>query len=95
MTPYFGAGGNRSVSAGATWTRLSARELPCRQVKICADATVDLVFRTAESGDDSVALTVFAGSYYTVFGIADARDVWVKRKDNGANVTIPYRWEAP
>lgn len=94
MTPYFGDGGNRSVSAGSSWVRLSERSRPCRQVTIAADG-VDLVFRTSEDGDDSSAFPIFSASYYTVFGVKDARDVWVKRKDGGAAVSVAYRWEAP
>lgn len=86
-----GMGKNGTVqtsATGANWVALTAQA--CNQVTISNDTGTDLQVKDATGN----AFTVFASTYFPFFGILDASDLSVRRKDqSNTQVTASYRAE--
>ena len=93
VKPVMTGGGNTSLTTAATGTNYTAfGSQACTQLTIVNDTGVDLVFTQGGTG---VALRIFANTVYTIFGITDASQIWVRRQDtNNATVVVNARWEA-
>lgn len=94
MTPQMASGGNlapisTSTANGATYVAFAAQA--CKQLTIkCLDA--DIEFRQDGSGG---AYGVAAAADFTIFGLTDASQISVRRKDGStAAATVYGRWEA-
>jgi len=88
-----GSAANDSVSTsavGATYVALNT--VAAERVSVINDTGVDLELRQGGSG---VAIPVFAGSFFTFAGIANANELDVRRVDlSNTQVTVKYRLEA-
>lgn len=93
VKPALGSGGfiaTNTVSGGTGWGAFGAQALT--QLTIGNDTGTDIEIRQDNTG---LALTVFDGTYYTIFGITDASQISVRRKDQSTTqVAVKARWEA-
>lgn len=85
-------GGNLSVQTHATGTNYVAfASQACRQLTIVNDSGADIVF---QQGGTGAAVTVWDHTTFTIFGITNADQISVKRKDDSnTQVTVASRWE--
>lgn len=93
ITPAMGAGGNmeaQTAAAGANYAAFANQA--CKQVTIVNDSGTDVQWQQGGAG---VALTVPAGHSFTIFGISNANQIGVRRKDtSNTRVMVGARWEA-
>ena len=93
VAPQLASGGNLSVqtdAAGANYTALSGQA--CKQVTIINDTGTKLQVRQGASG---ATVTIFDQAAFTFFGITNANQLQVRRKDtSNTQVTADVRWEA-
>ncbi|QFY77514.1 hypothetical protein DUD43_07345 [Alcaligenes faecalis] len=91
--PGFATGGNISVSTAANGTDFvvfTARA--CAQLTVINDS--DVVFEVRQGGA-GVACPVLSQSSFTFFGISNANQLSVRRKDTGTDPLNVYaRWES-
>lgn len=94
VTPQMASGGNlaavsTSTVTGTTYTAFAAQA--CKQLTLCCiDADVEF-----QQGGAGGAFGVSAGAPFTIFGISDASQIAVRRKDGLTTaVTVYGRWEA-
>lgn len=93
VTPQMASGGNlaavsTSTVTGTTFVAFAAQS--CKQLTICCIDT-DIEFQQGGAGG---AFGVSAGAPFTIFGISDASQIAVRRKDTSATaVTVYGRWE--
>lgn len=91
--PGFATGGNISVSTAANGTDFvvfTARA--CAQLTVVNDS--DVVFEVRQGGA-GVACPVLSQSSFTFFGISNANQLSVRRKDTGTEpLTVYARWES-
>lgn len=91
--PVMQDGGHLSVqtaAVGTTYTAFGAQA--CKQMTICNDTGVTLEVRQGAAG---VAVPVFDLTYYTFFGLGNASELDVRRKDtSNTQVTVKARWES-
>jgi hypothetical protein len=79
-----------TAATGANWTAFASQA--CKQLTVSNRTGTDLEFRQGGAG---VAFPVFAGSYYTFFGLTNANQLDVRRVDtSNTQVTVTARWEA-
>ena len=87
------SGGNLTATTQATgtnWTTLSAQA--CSQLTIGNNSGATIEFRQGGSG---AGFPVFDKSSFTIFGIANANEISVRRVDtSNTQVTVAARWEA-
>lgn len=94
MTPQMASGGNLAPVAtstvnGATFVAFAAQA--CKQLTLKSLDT-DIEFRQDGSGG---AYGVAAGADFTIFGLTDASQISVRRKDGSTSAATVYgRWEA-
>ncbi|WP_395175529.1 hypothetical protein [Roseibium alexandrii] len=89
VEPGFNNSGNASVSAGATFTSLSAQ--PCRQVTIVNSTTQDIEVQQDGAG---VAIPVLTSTVFTFLGLSNMNQLAVRRADQNSNaLTVFARWE--
>lgn len=90
--PGFSAGGNLTVktsSAGTTYTTFPAQA--CGQITVVNDLDVTL---EVQQGGAGVGCPVLAQSSFTFFGVSNANQLSVRRKDqNVAQLDVYVRWE--
>lgn len=91
--PGFKSGGNLTVSTNADGTSFVA--FPAQ---VCAQLTVvndsDVTFEVRQGGT-GVACPVLAQSSFTFFGVSNANQLSVRRKDQGTDALSVYaRWES-
>ena len=93
VKPGMTTGGNLSVQTavvGTTFTAFASQA--CSQLTVANDTGATIEFRQGGAG---VAVPVFDGTYFTIFGISDAADIQVRRSDtSNTQVTVKARWEA-
>lgn len=93
-TPQMAQGGNLNVqtsATGASFVVIAAQA--CRQVTI-ANNNTSVAIEVQQDGV-GVAFPVFAGTYFTFYGITDSSQLGVRRVDqSGTQVTVNARWEA-
>jgi hypothetical protein len=93
VKPMLESAGHASVTTAATgtnWTAFAAQL--CSQLTVSNDTGTDLEFRQDGAG---VTFTVFDTTYYTFFGLTNASQIEVRRKDtSNTQVTAKARWEA-
>lgn len=89
----FSAGGNLSVSSnadGVSFVTLPAQA--CTQLTVINDTNFSFEVRQGGAG---VAVPVLAQSSFTFFGVTNANQLSVRRKDNEVEVVNIYaRWES-
>jgi hypothetical protein len=87
------AGGNTSVQSAAVGTNYATfAAQACTQVTIVNDTGTDVEFRQDAAG---VALTVKDGNIFSIFGLTNASQIGVRRKDtSNTQVTVKARWES-
>jgi hypothetical protein len=87
------AGGNVSVSTAAVGTNYATfASQACTQLTIVNDTGTDLEWQQGGAG---VALTVKDGNTFSIFGLTNANQIGVRRKDtSNTQVTAKARWEA-
>ena len=92
VQPNLLAGGHISVATNADGTTYNAfASTPCGQVTIVNDTGVDLEVRQDGAG---VAIVVFNGQPFTFYGLSNANQLGVRRKDASVTpVTLAARWE--
>lgn len=92
-TPIMNSGGNVDLQTNATGATFNAfGSQACSQLTLVNDTGTKLEFRQGGSG---VAVPVFDQTSFTVFGIANANEISVRRKDQSSTqVTVAARWEA-
>lgn len=93
VKPAMRTGGNTSTNTNATGGNWAAfGDIPCTQLTFINDTLVDIEFRQDAAG---VALPVFDGSVFTIYGITNANQITVRRKDqSNTQVLVKARWEA-
>ena len=93
VVPKMVSGGNTSVQTNATGSPYTAfPDLPCKQLTIVNDTGTSIEFRQDGAG---VAIPVATGSSFSIFGIANANVIEVRRVDvSNTQVTVKARWEA-
>lgn len=93
VQPVMVSGGNISTLTSAVGTNYTAfAAQACKQVTICNDTGTTVEVRQGGAG---VAIPVFDSTYYTFFGITDASQLAVRRKDtSNTQVTVKTRWES-
>lgn len=91
--PGFSTGGNLSVSTAADGTGFVAFPAQaCAQLTVVNDSDVTFEVRQAGAG---VACPVLAQSSFTFFGVSNASQLSVRRKDAGTDPLVVYaRWES-
>lgn len=91
VAPSMGSGGHFAVSVNLGASAVTFLAQPCKQITIANDTGTTIeVFQAG----GAVFLPVFDGSYYTFFGLSDASQLGVRRKDQSATaVTVKARWE--
>lgn len=92
VAPVFAAGGNTSVQSDATGTAYAT--FPSQSVKrlvIVNDTGTDLEFQQDGAGS---AVTVASATVFEIYGISNASQIGVRRKDvSTTQVTVKARWE--
>lgn len=93
VQPILLASGNTSVATNATGATYNAfPALPCHQFTLVNDTGSDLEVQQDAAG---VAIPVPSGTFYTFYGISNANQLGVRRKDTSSTtVTVKGRWEA-
>lgn len=93
VTPVLTTGGHISATTAASGTGYVAfGAQACKQVTICNGSGVDIGVTVGGAG---VEIPVFAGTYYTCFGITNANQLSVRRVDTGiVQVPVTARWES-
>lgn len=93
VSPVFSRGGNvqvQTAAAGATFVAFGARTIS--QLTIVNDTGTAIEW---QQDGDGVALSIADGWMFSIFGINDASQVSVRRKDqSAAQVSVKARWEA-
>jgi ABC-type phosphate transport system substrate-binding protein len=93
VTPVMVSAGHLSVTTsgtGSTYVAFSSQA--CKQLTISNDSGVSL---EVQQGGSGVGFVVQDGTYYAFYGISNADQLSVRRKDvSGTQVTISARWEA-
>lgn len=93
VAPVLTAGGHISATTAASGTGYVAfAAQACKQLTICNGSGVDIGVTVAGVG---IEVPVFAGTYYTFFGITNASQLQVRRVDTGTvQVAVTARWES-
>lgn len=93
VAPQMASGGNISVATNATGSTYNAfSSQACKQLTIVNDTGFDIEFQQGGSG---VAIPIFDGSSFTIFGISNVNSIGVRRKDtSNTPVTVKARWES-
>lgn len=82
--------GVTTAATGSNWTTFSSQV--CKQLTISNDSGVSLEIQQGGSG---VGLVVQDGTYYAFYGITNANQLGVRRKDvSNTTVTVTARWES-
>lgn len=93
VTPIMQSAGHLSVTTsgtGSTYVAFSSQA--CKQLTISNDSGVSL---EVQQGGSGAGFVVQDGTYYAFYGIANADQLSVRRKDvSGTQVTVSARWEA-
>lgn len=91
--PGFKSGGNLVVSTNANGTGFVVfSSQACAQVTVVNDTDVTL---EVQQGGAGAACPVLAQSSFTFFGVSNANQLGVRRKDKGADVLeVCARWES-
>lgn len=92
VVPRMRSGGNLSAQTAATGTNYTAfASIICTQFTIVNDTGTAIEFRQDAAG---VAIPVANGDRYTIFGIINANQIWVRRVDtSNTQVIVKARWE--
>lgn len=93
VAPQLASGGNLSVTTNTTGTTYNPiAGQACKQVTIINDTGTKLQVRQGATGD---TVTIFDQAAFTFFGITNANQLQVRRKDtSNTAVTADIRWEA-
>lgn len=93
VIPRMREGGNVSVQTAAVGTNYATfGAQACRQFTVCNDTGTAVEVQQDGAG---VAIPVADGAYFTFFGITNASQLGVRRKDtSNTQVTVKARWEA-
>ena len=90
IVPYMKSGGNAEVATnGANYAAFAAQV--CRQATIVNDTGFTILVRQGGAG---TGLPIRDGLAFSFLGITNLNQLSVKRKDDGAAVTVQARWEA-
>lgn len=93
VVPQMGGGGHASVQTanpGTGYALLAAQA--CKQVTIINDTGTTIL---VQQGGAGVGVPVFDQTAFTFFGLTNANNLGVKRKDDSnTQVTVALRWEA-
>jgi hypothetical protein len=83
--------GNDSVQTSATGaTFVALADHPCHQVDFVNNSGTDLEIQQDGTGS---AITVFDGTYFTMYGISNTNQLAVRRVDqSNTQVSMSYRW---
>jgi hypothetical protein len=91
--PKLARGGHVNVQTAATgsnWTAFAAQ--PATQLTITNDTGVSIEFSVVSAGVTTV--TVFNGTYFTFYGLANLLDIQFRRVDqSNTQVIVKARWE--
>lgn len=93
VVPQMASGGNMSVQTAATGSTYTAfASQACKQLTIVNDSGTTVLF---QQGGTGVGVPVLDGTAFTIFGITNANQIGLKRKDDSnTQVTLAARWEA-
>ena len=93
VLPSMANGGNLAVTTNTTGTNYAAfASQVCKQLTIANDSGSTIEFIQGGAG---AAYPILDGTYYTVFGITNANQISIRRKDvSNTTVIIAARWEA-
>lgn len=93
VKPTLASAGHVSTNTNASGSGWSAfASTPCVQLTISNDTGTDIEVRQ-DAGSN--LLTIFNGTYYTLYGLSDTSQITVRRKDQSVTqVLVKARWEA-
>lgn len=94
VLPCMKQGGNMAPLAtqatGGNWSTFPSQ--PCSQLIISNNTGVTIVF--AQDGVTANPVPVFTGTYFPIYGLANANEISVQRADqSNTQVNVNARWE--
>lgn len=92
VIPRMTSGGNFSAQTAATGTNYTLfASTTCKQVTLVNDTGTAIEFRQDAAG---VAIPIADSDRYTIFGLTNANQIGVRRKDtSNTQVVVKARWE--
>lgn len=93
VAPQLASGGNLQVQTNSTGANaVPFGDQACKQLTIINDTGTTIVARQGGAG---VAIPIFDQSSFSFFGLSNANQIDVRRKDSSNTpVTVQARWEA-